>query len=149
MSHLVRALRSQKSTLKYVYVDSVNRYKAGFLHYVCAFTTVTRLVGKKPVGTVVEVLDNLATSNVSMVVSCYTYGCRNRFGEIKGLGFYCIPVHPNDRRERWIIAIKRVNWKPSKHARICGDHFESGMRVSIKPTVCFSVLHVCTIRVFV
>ena len=61
-----------------------------------------------------------------MVVSCCAYGCRNRHGEKPGLGFFRFPTQPNERRKRWMQAVRRRDWQPSKHARICGDHFVSG-----------------------
>ena len=61
-----------------------------------------------------------------MVVSCCAVGCRNRHGERKDLGFYRIPMIPERRKKCWIAAIKRKNWNPAKHLRICGDHFVTG-----------------------
>ena len=62
-----------------------------------------------------------------MVVSCCAYGsCTNRFGEKKGLGFFRFPLKPMERRSRWIQAVRRKNWNPSPHSRICGEHFVSG-----------------------
>ena len=58
-----------------------------------------------------------------MVVSCCAVGCRNRYGERPGLGFFRFPLVPDERRKRWVIAVKRDRWNPS---RICGDHFISG-----------------------
>ena len=34
------------------------------------------------------------------------------------------------RRLKWVKAVKRKNWMPTVHSRICGDHFVSGMYVS-------------------
>lgn len=61
-----------------------------------------------------------------MVVSYCVVGCRNRHGEWKGLGFYRIPMIPEKRKKSWIAAIKKKNWNPVKHLRICGDHFVTG-----------------------
>ena len=61
-----------------------------------------------------------------MVVSCCAYGCRNRHGERPGLGFFRFPTLPSERRKKWILAVRRKDWQPAKHSRICGDHFVSG-----------------------
>ena len=37
-------------------------------------------------------------SATKMVVSCYAYGCNNRFGERQGLGFYRFPAVSRVRR---------------------------------------------------
>ena len=62
-----------------------------------------------------------------MVVSCCAFGCTNRHGQREGLRFFRFPSKPVERRQKWIIAVKRKNWQPSKHTRICGDHFVSGL----------------------
>ena len=58
-----------------------------------------------------------------MVVSCCAYGCVNCHGNRKGLGFFRFPVLPEGRRRQWIAAVKRKDWKPTKHTRICEEHF--------------------------
>ncbi|KAL5475718.1 hypothetical protein EMCRGX_G025566 [Ephydatia muelleri] len=45
-----------------------------------------------------------------------------------GLGFYRFPFKNEGRLRRWIQAVRREDWQPSKYSRICGDHF-----VSCKP----------------
>ena len=49
-----------------------------------------------------------------------------RHREKPGLGFFRFPTQPIERRKRWIIAVKRKDWQPSKYTRICGEHFVSG-----------------------
>ena len=61
-----------------------------------------------------------------MVVSCCAYGCTNRFVKEGTLGFFRFPAEP-ERRRRWIVAVKRKDWVPKKHTRICGQHFSTGM----------------------
>ena len=34
-----------------------------------------------------------------------------------------------ERKKRWILAVRRKSWNPTKHTRICGDHFVSGERI--------------------
>ena len=43
----------------------------------------------------------------------------------KGLAF--IGSLPKIRKEMWLNAIKRKNWIPGKHTRLCGDHFVAGL----------------------
>ena len=53
------------------------------------------------------------------MVSCCAFGFRNRHGESEGLGFY--------RFHRGFMQVgsghKEKELKPSKHLRICGNHF--------------------------
>ena len=35
----------------------------------------------------------------------------------------------DERKKRWILAVRRKSWNPTKHTRICGDHFVSGERI--------------------
>ena len=65
----------------------------------------------------------------AMVVSCCAHGCRNRYGERPGLGFFRFPMQHGERKKRWILAVRRKSWNPTKHTRICGDHFVSGERI--------------------
>ena len=51
-----------------------------------------------------------------MPSNCVVRGCRVMGG---GFGF---PKDP-ELRLKWRIAIKRENWEPSVHSRVCGDHF--------------------------
>ena len=74
-----------------------------------------------------------------MVVSCCAVGCRNRHGERKGLGFYRIPMLPKIKKEMWLNAIKRKNWIPGKHTRLCGDHFVAGLSYNCLVYVYFVV----------
>ncbi|CAL9703569.1 unnamed protein product [Knipowitschia caucasica] len=71
-----------------------------------------------------------------MVVSCWVNGCSNRAGGSVKLGFYSIPIirlHECEKtkllseqpRRLWLAKINRQE-TPSKHARICSEHFVSG-----------------------
>ena len=51
------------------------------------------------------------------MVSCCTFGCRNRHVEREGFGFYRFPGESEDRRCKWILATRRKDWKPPKHLR--------------------------------
>ncbi|XP_069820570.1 uncharacterized protein [Dendropsophus ebraccatus] len=58
-----------------------------------------------------------------MPMTCVAYGCNNHF--VKGCGkqFFRFPMKDPDRLSKWVIAIRRKNWKPSASSRICSDHF--------------------------
>ena len=58
-----------------------------------------------------------------MVNSCCAYGCRNRMDKRKKRGFFRFPSKRKEkaRREMWIRALKRKDWVPTAHSRICGD----------------------------
>ncbi|XP_057688682.1 zinc finger protein 462-like isoform X2 [Corythoichthys intestinalis] len=71
-----------------------------------------------------------------MVVSCWVRGCVNRADGTKKIGLYSIPKvrqHEGDftkslteeRRRLWLANIKRKD-EPSKHVRVCSDHFITG-----------------------
>lgn len=62
-----------------------------------------------------------------MVVSCCAYGYMNDHGSRKGLGFLQISSPARARGRRWITVVKRKGWMPTKHTRICGDHFTAGV----------------------
>ena len=55
----------------------------------------------------------------------------------KGLAF--IGSLPKIRKEMWLNAIKRKNWIPGKHTRLCGDHFVAGLSYSCLVNVYFVV----------
>uniref|UniRef100_A0A8C2PRQ7 THAP domain-containing protein 1 n=2 Tax=Cyprinus carpio TaxID=7962 RepID=A0A8C2PRQ7_CYPCA len=52
----------------------------------------------------------------TMVISCCAVGCANRQGKAN-ISFYRIPFD-GKRRQRWVAAISRKNWQPSKYSRI-------------------------------
>ena len=61
-----------------------------------------------------------------MVNHCSVVGCSNRVGKKEGLSFYRFPLGDKDRCNRWVAAVRRVDWKPSVHSRICNEHFITG-----------------------
>jgi len=63
-------------------------------------------------------------SSYKMVISCCAVGCANRQGKAN-TSFYRIPFD-GERRHRWIAAIRRKDWQPSKYSRICSEHFLQG-----------------------
>uniref|UniRef100_A0A3B4WU72 THAP domain-containing protein 1 n=1 Tax=Seriola lalandi dorsalis TaxID=1841481 RepID=A0A3B4WU72_SERLL len=59
-----------------------------------------------------------------MVISCCAVGCTNRQGKTN-IAFHHMPKDM-ERRKKWITAIHRKNWEPSKHTRLCSAHFVQG-----------------------
>lgn len=62
-----------------------------------------------------------------MVKSCCAVGCAKRAVKGCGVSFYRFPADL-DRRARWIAAIKRKNWQPTKNSWVCSSHFISGAK---------------------
>ena len=52
-----------------------------------------------------------------MVISCSAFGCTNRQGKKSGVSFYRLPSD-DERRGKWIAAMKREGWTPGDKARI-------------------------------
>lgn len=81
------------------------------------------------------------------MVYCCVVNCHNNTVAHKGIvGFYRFPEKNIEKRKLWIRAVKRANpdgsnWMPSKHSRICSDHFINGethptrTHPSYKPTI--------------
>jgi len=44
----------------------------------------------------------------------------------KGIRLYRFPLANKARCSRWVAAVRKVDWKPSKHTKICNEHFHSG-----------------------
>uniref|UniRef100_A0A667WXU8 THAP domain-containing protein 1 n=1 Tax=Myripristis murdjan TaxID=586833 RepID=A0A667WXU8_9TELE len=65
-----------------------------------------------------------------MVIFCCAVQCANRQGCKPNLAFYRIPFDA-DRRRRWVAAINRKDWQPSKYSRICSEHFFT--RLGLQP----------------
>ncbi|TRY77895.1 hypothetical protein TCAL_08111 [Tigriopus californicus] len=64
-------------------------------------------------------------SNYIMVKSCSAFGCVNRAK--KGISswetsFHCFPQVP-ELRQKWVHAIRRHNFTPTRWSSICSDHF--------------------------
>ena len=62
-----------------------------------------------------------------MVKSCCAVGCKNEFRKGGRLSFYKFPADKSVR-SKWIAAVKRENWTPSEHDKLCSEHFVSGAR---------------------
>ena len=62
---------------------------------------------------------------VNMPAHCCCFGCKSRQQKGSGLKFFKIPKDV-DLQQKWITAIKRENWMPTEHTRMCSKHFISG-----------------------
>jgi len=52
----------------------------------------------------------------------------------KKVSFHIFPVDQK-RRDKWIVAVKRVNsdgsgWQPTRYTVLCGEHFMTGKNVA-------------------
>ncbi|XP_062602798.1 THAP domain-containing protein 2-like [Saccostrea cucullata] len=60
-----------------------------------------------------------------MPAHCCAYGCKNRQIPGSDIKFYRIPKDPH-LRAKSVSAIKRDDWEPNDHSRICSKHFING-----------------------
>ncbi|XP_041965645.1 THAP domain-containing protein 1-like isoform X1 [Alosa sapidissima] len=58
---------------------------------------------------------------------CCAVGCNNSKSNKDGHTFYNIPKN-KERRQKWIAAIKRDQWTPTEHSRLCNEHFITGQK---------------------
>ncbi|XP_060719289.1 THAP domain-containing protein 1 isoform X1 [Tachysurus vachellii] len=58
-----------------------------------------------------------------MVQSCSAYGCKNRYHKDKDVSFHKFPLARPDLCGKWVVAMKRRNFKPTKYSNICSQHF--------------------------
>lgn len=57
---------------------------------------------------------------------CCAYGCSNHSSkpECKNITFHRFPLNQKSLLKKWLISIKRTNFRPTAHHRICSIHFE-------------------------
>ncbi|KAK4876049.1 hypothetical protein RN001_012471 [Aquatica leii] len=55
--------------------------------------------------------------------SCCAYGCSNRAHRGDNKQFFGFSLKNDERLKRWLNAIKRENFIPTKYSKICSDHF--------------------------
>ena len=58
-----------------------------------------------------------------MVVTCIAYGCTERMGKDPNVSFHRFSHKNPERLRKWIQAIRRQDWLPTKHSYICRKHF--------------------------
>ena len=62
-----------------------------------------------------------------MVKNCCAVGCHNVYKKGSGIHFYRFPTEP-DRRAKWVSAIHREGWVPTKYSWLCSEHFVTGKK---------------------
>uniref|UniRef100_A0A3P9HZM8 THAP domain-containing protein 1 n=1 Tax=Oryzias latipes TaxID=8090 RepID=A0A3P9HZM8_ORYLA len=60
-----------------------------------------------------------------MVQTCSAYGCKNRYHKDKDISFHKFPLARPDVCGKWVAAMRRNNFKPTKYSNICSQHFTS------------------------
>ncbi|KAM4635573.1 THAP domain-containing protein 1 [Polymixia lowei] len=58
-----------------------------------------------------------------MVQSCSAYGCKNRYHKDKNISFHKFPLARPEVCVKWIAAMRRRDFKPTKYSNICSQHF--------------------------
>ena len=58
-----------------------------------------------------------------MVVTCIAYGCTEWMGNDPSVSFHQFPHKNPERLRKWIQAIRRKDWVPTKNSYICSKHF--------------------------
>ncbi|XP_051906174.1 THAP domain-containing protein 1 [Hippocampus zosterae] len=58
-----------------------------------------------------------------MVQTCSAYGCKNRYHKDKDISFHKFPLARPDICGKWVTAMRRNNFKPTKYSNICSQHF--------------------------
>uniref|UniRef100_A0A146ZQ79 THAP domain-containing protein 1 n=1 Tax=Fundulus heteroclitus TaxID=8078 RepID=A0A146ZQ79_FUNHE len=58
-----------------------------------------------------------------MVQTCSAYGCKNRYHKDKDISFHKFPLARPDICRKWVAAMRRSNFKPTKYSNICSQHF--------------------------
>ena len=60
-----------------------------------------------------------------MFIYCTAYGCNQKFYKGCGVKAHSFPLKDNNLLTKWLIAMRREDFKPTIHSRICGKHFKS------------------------
>ncbi|XP_038672814.1 THAP domain-containing protein 4 isoform X1 [Scyliorhinus canicula] len=59
-----------------------------------------------------------------MVISCSAHSCTNRQGKVaKSISFHRFPLTDAKRLTKWIAAVGRTDWRPTKFSFLCSAHF--------------------------
>lgn len=77
-----------------------------------------------------------------MPLYCCAYGCNSKSGKTKGVSFFNFPDREKSpsRFKAWVKRVKRKNFTPSNHTRICSRHFmeddfelSSSLKIQLMP----------------
>eukprot|EP00094_Tigriopus_californicus_P010317 TCALIF_09952-PA protein Name:"Similar to THAP9 DNA transposase THAP9 (Homo sapiens)" AED:0.36 eAED:0.43 QI:59/0/0/1/0/0/2/0/248 len=63
-----------------------------------------------------------------MTKSCFAFGCSNRCNLQSQKSFHKFPSDPAQEK-KWIVALKRKNYRPSNWAFVCSDHFRRAKKI--------------------
>ena len=63
---------------------------------------------------------------------CVAVGCKNTTKKGSEYSFHRFPHQNPNLLKKWVHAIRRKQWKPTKHSFICSDHFHESCFV-IRP----------------
>ncbi|KAK7895762.1 hypothetical protein WMY93_021087 [Mugilogobius chulae] len=58
-----------------------------------------------------------------MVQTCSAYGCKNRYHKDKDISFHKFPLARPDICDKWVSAMRRDNFRPTKYSSLCSQHF--------------------------
>ncbi|XP_015259035.1 THAP domain-containing protein 1-like isoform X1 [Cyprinodon tularosa] len=58
-----------------------------------------------------------------MVQTCSAYGCKNRYHKDRDISFHKFPLARPDVCSKWVAAMRRSNFRPTKYSNICSQHF--------------------------
>ncbi|XP_054714921.1 THAP domain-containing protein 1-like [Uloborus diversus] len=58
-----------------------------------------------------------------MVKSCSAYGCKNRWDSRNKRQYHNFPLGDPMLLTRWIAAVGRASWMPTRTSYLCSDHF--------------------------
>ncbi|XP_071801224.1 THAP domain-containing protein 1 A-like [Asterias amurensis] len=59
-----------------------------------------------------------------MPESCAAFGCTNRRVKGGGVSFHKFPLGKQALLSKWVTAISRAKFFPSKHHVVCSEHFK-------------------------
>ncbi|MEE6491155.1 hypothetical protein FKM82_016112 [Ascaphus truei] len=60
---------------------------------------------------------------IKMPKSCAAPECKRK--ERKRVSYYKFPLHDKDRLQQWLTNMNKDNFVPSKHHRLCSEHFKT------------------------
>ncbi|XP_065218821.1 peroxynitrite isomerase THAP4-like isoform X2 [Planococcus citri] len=58
-----------------------------------------------------------------MVISCSAYACSNKWSRDSPIHFHKFPFRSRSLCEKWVRALKRKDFVPTKASLVCSDHF--------------------------
>ena len=54
---------------------------------------------------------------------CSAYGCSRKFNKNDNIRFHSFPLKDKQLLKKWLAAMRRDDFLPTQHSRICGQHF--------------------------